>query len=553
MIIDMEVGLISRFAIGGIKNTKELKLLGYGGNNGSYASSSFEEQYYNNPETTFRFLEGRIEVWQANEEITGNTHAIGFLLPKNTMTSSLTTSAATLDIDLEQQPMRAMAESIQRLIDEMAKENGIEVPRLPNFEDRFLLYCYPLLREVYHPDINFFNVHNGARYENFHHAGLHPAFKQKNMKDAVKFCTGNPTSKLIKVISKRMIIDKYQNIATMENQDAQMASASRAISEGYSEVPTLGSPYRTRYVRKELNPNVFNQFWFLSQIFPSIDYIYQYMERADQDLNVNVNCCAEIVQFFKEKFTPKKALNLLIKGFSWNEITDAAKQYYEYDACDKIPPRLRGKYTKGIMIPKNFKNIKELHDKISAQYNEIKADEKNKDIVYTPLEFKIHGYKKDNVELILPSEGKKVVEWGKVMSHCIASYADKAAEKKCILLGVKVFGNLQYNVELKLHEKDLVMQLRRIVESRKDDLSVDENGDLILFNGLDVLSWDNEKNTLKKLYDIKQFRGFKNKQPEDWVRKTVEKMFDEIFIDNLANDHISQTKQKDHEPVQMMG
>lgn len=560
MIIDMTAGRV----VGESENKKELKLLGYGGARGAgfYDPSPFEQQYYNNPETIFKFFDNRLEIKQGEKEITGNTYAIGFILPKNTMTS---TTSTTMSIPLSEQPMIAMAEAVQRLIDEMAVANGIVLECLPtSFEDRLLLYCYPLLREIWTPEINLWNVHNGARYENFEHQGLHPAFKEKTMREAVKSATGSNGSKVIKEISRRLLIDKDQNIHTPIND-----ISSRVVAQEYSEgdIPVVENLLYSTYVKKEVNANVFDEFWFLSKIFPSVDYVHQYLEKSTKVMKINVNFSEEIIGFFKERFTPKKTLNLLLKGFAWNEIRDTVTQYKEYNEYDKVPFKLRGKYKNGIEIPKNFKDIKELHDKISTQYNELKAEAKNRDIPYTPDEFKLHGYKKNNVELVLPSEGSVIVKWGKDMGHCIASYAERAANKKIVIMGVKVMGNLTYNIELKLDSKrDWEEKKRKFQKALADNTepsfykftgdidNMEPDYDIVTIpDGSEYGEIMTKPPEEYRVWRIAQFRGYRNCSPKQWVRDTVEKMLDEVFISSLVPDRTDQTKLEDHEPVQMMG
>ena len=539
----MVVEILSGRIIAEPDNIKQLTLTGYAGTyfndmvfarNNTYGAPGSSD-------TTFKFINGRMEVWQdGTNEVTGNTTPISFIIPKTSLSS--TTSSSLTMISAQDEQQMAIANAIQRLIDDLAQANGIKIPPCGDFEDRFLMYCYPLLREIWTPDINLFNIKSEMQYGNMHQNGLlHSAFKENTLKEAVKQTTGVTSSKMIKFIANNLIFNKRQQVnSTVMNSGV----ADRLISQGFNEVPLDAPTFETRstFVKTEINFHIFDKVGFLSEVLGSVDYVYKFIEQRNEMLIDKYDRYPEVaIKFLKENFTPKKLLNLLLQNYDINDVKDAAQQCEAYNDPQKIPYRLRTKYKNGINIPKNFKNFKELHDKISAQYNEIKAEEKNKEIPYTEDEFKLHGYSKKEVEFVLPAEGKTVVEWGQKFKHCIASYIDRAAKKECVLIGVKVKGELKYTMEIILDSKVKWQEKRKKFQTL---IQIDR------FIGLKPEQYEDldelckilrlEKSALSefRMWRIVQFYGKNNMKPErfgeQWIEPVVEEMLNDVFISNLS-------------------
>ena len=154
--------------------------------------------------------------------------------------------------------------------------------------------------------------------------------------------------------------------------------------------------------------------------------------------------CADLIKLM----SPKRRLIILDYMFTAAYLLfDSARQYFEFNTPESIPGVLKHKYPNGIDIPKKFKNMTELHDPISKAYNEITAEKETLPIEYTEEELKLE-VSSEKIDIRLPRETKEIVHYGLELKHCVASYADRAREKKCLILGIYVKGELKYNARL---------------------------------------------------------------------------------------------------------
>lgn len=222
---------------------------------------------------------------------------------------------------------------------------------------------------------------------------------------------------------------------------------------------------------------------------------------------------------FLNLFSLPKRKRLINESRGQHYLRDTINQWQQYSLPESIPPKLRDKYPTGMAIPK-FQTVKELHDKISAQYNEIKAEEQNRDIEYTMEEMKLHNAEKDGVRIVLPSEGSVVVKWGKELGHCIASYIERAAKKDIMLLGIYVNDELTYNAEIQiLSQQDIGQPVRNYKKKYLQDIE-------------------------DPCCDIRQLRGLRNKDAEPKHREIVKELIDE-WLSNLVSDRTEHSRHSD--------
>jgi PcfJ-like protein len=178
-----------------------------------------------------------------------------------------------------------------------------------------------------------------------------------------------------------------------------------------------------------------------------------------------------------------------------SHLSDVVRQCNEYKSPSSIPPKLRTEYPNGLELPKNWKTLKELHDKVSVEYSKIKAEDNNKPIEYTPEEFQLHGLKEGNIELILPSEGATLVAWGKDQSHCVASYADRAARKELMILGVRVDDVHKYTLELRIHEKHIPrVKSEKVTTNAEDILELNVESDYQIERTVEIYQFRTQEN-----------------------------------------------------------
>lgn len=393
---------------------------------------------------------------------------------------------------------------IEEMIDRLAKINGIEIPSYKtSFQDRVILYCFPLLRKLHKKDTSFFNIYHSCGGHMLDGEVIHPGFREHSVKDALKKYADITSSKMIKLLCKRLERSAQRQIArSLETQPSFGALLnSELTNNGFDIEPSEVTAHYNVYINHEINVDIFNDLSFAKELFDDINHRYTLLENLK--LRVHLGTYHKTAKFLKQNFTPQKILHLLADGGGGSGLlNDTIRQYNRYHIPESIPPRLKDKYPNGIKIPKNFKDIKELHDKISVQYNEIKGEDNNKSIPYSENEFRLHGFKIDNIELVLPSEGKTLVMWGKIFKNCVASYIDRAATKKLLIVGVKINGKLLYIVEVKVC---------RINKDLRKGLRVDSDGNLPLA----VINPTDPKRYGEDHVDITQFKGWGNRSPKN--------------------------------------
>lgn len=446
----------------------ELVILGYSDRDETGGSS----MYYNQPELTIKFFDGYARFFTDSGEMTGNfgrmwfidgidnsptgsrVHMIGrsrweMYTPAGTVTFTPESSAANCDFStVSYEP--GTFKSIENMIKHCAKMNGIYVDRETeeelSFSDLLMLYAFPLLRENYVKGMSFLNLkgicdNNMGSYLSWGLDGndgistIDDKYDNKldflyckTMKDAVAKCLkGRHSKKIINILSKQSPL-----IVTKRTQ-------------GFSKVDKNGIA-----TKQELNVEILTFVKFLS-LHLTIDHIQTVLESIKPDQTIHSLPSGlfytnhELLRLYPKSRLVKLFSNTLYIGL----LSDAMRQFAKYSDPKDIPRQLRDIYPNGMPLPKKPKNWKEVHDRISKHYNEIKAAEKNIPFEYTPEEFQLHRAEKDNIMIKLPSSGKDVVGWGKKFGHCIASYVEKHDERRCMLFGVYVDGVLMYNAEFR--------------------------------------------------------------------------------------------------------
>jgi hypothetical protein len=90
--------------------------------------------------------------------------------------------------------------------------------------------------------------------------------------------------------------------------------------------------------------------------------------------------------------------------------------------------------------------IKEYHDKIMVEQR--KRIEKDFELKPKDFLLSIDGIEIDEYTIVVPKTRYELIEWGNIMSNCIASYANSMLSGYCSLFGVKENGKLVYNIML---------------------------------------------------------------------------------------------------------
>src|ERR1700677_1777396 len=142
--------------------------------------------------------------------------------------------------------------------------------------------------------------------------------------------------------------------------------------------------------------------------------------------------------------------------FNLNQLNDSRTQYDSYKSADSIPKILKDKFPNGLEIPEKWETIKELHDKISVSYRTIKAEGEAKDVPFNEEWLDFEGVQVLDTTLVLAKRTNQLVEWGQKLNNCIASYSDRAADKKVVLFALYKDGEPFIAGELKTSNYDIV-------------------------------------------------------------------------------------------------
>lgn len=100
-----------------------------------------------------------------------------------------------------------------------------------------------------------------------------------------------------------------------------------------------------------------------------------------------------------------------------------------------------------IAIPAEYKNIKEIHDWLSAEYRKSKTV--SRPIPYSEKFEAIDGAEIEDLRLELPKETETLYTYGKKLGQCVASYGDMAVRKVCQIVAVYRGEELLYNLEIR--------------------------------------------------------------------------------------------------------
>ena len=318
-------------------------------------------------------------------------------------------------------------------------------------EELIFYAYYPLVRE---PDSIVLVTESLSRYldgnlEFKNHEGLGD---QLSFKDLVSlYSNGRGGVKLMAAAGKRLI--KEQKFREIIFDDAKMHAEFRTvfdenadkrilIEDSQKDVDGNGKLLNVvlLYNYQSLNQKVFREIKALNEVF-SLDYAVKLLELEDKSFDFEQHT----IDFLKE-FGEKTRYDMAIE--QGHNLTDTSNQWHKYRTPESVPETLRSEFPEGIKIPRSWKDLKELHDKVSRDYLRIKAEAERLPINYTDNEKKVMTMTVADMELRLAVDTSDLVIWGGTMKNCIASYSDKAVHKSSYLLGIYRGENVLYNMEL---------------------------------------------------------------------------------------------------------
>lgn len=421
--------------------------------------------------------------------------------------------------------------ALQSCIEKLASSNGIIIGDNINFfNDKFILYMFPLLRSLTNSSTNFYKILEDIRVVELESTSSNYALsfdllKQNNLNDAVKYYIGTSSKEITKWIASRLIrktdLVKSLSPQLLEILTNQSGRIFQSISDGVVE-----SNVKILTCYEDVILDLFMYVKYIMEIFSNnVDHVQTFL-KTQESANNDYKTDKRVADFLKNNFSAKKIFNILQAKENYiGLIQDTLNQFTEYKNATSIPNKLKTQFPNGLELPKNWKTLRELHDKVSVDYNKIKAADNNKTIEYSETEFQLHGMVQDNIEFVLPSEGATLVEWGKDQEHCVASYADRAAQKACIILGVKLDGDHQYTLEIRTHRHITpVPPTEQIAQGFEEPLFEIER--------IEEYS-----------YQIQQFHGKGNRSPEHYghveLRGKVKEMLTSVFTKGITNEEFA--------------
>jgi hypothetical protein len=351
---------------------------------------------------------------------------------------------------------------VQGAIVELAKKNGIEVP------EKFLFYgeafngwskcvvmtaldwlAYPLIREI----------DSVALTRNLTDMDRHLVSPARRIplgfKDTVEYYYGTSTAKLLKELWRILTIGseiKRTNFA-LDLPESRIADLMQREIE--SSIIGMDTHYIEQHGNKHLNGLVFT-------LFPAVykclgfDYLYQllaaFKPNNDNRLmreEMGIENFESHLKVLLKYIGVKKLVSLIPSNSFVGWVSDTVRMLQQYDSQEKIPNSIKHLYPNGITVNFKFKNMKELHDKISAEYTIIKAEADKKEIPVHELYAKLDQRELRGLKLLVPTNSSLLSRWGKALNICIASYGDRAANAETLLLGVEKEGQIKYCIEFK--------------------------------------------------------------------------------------------------------
>lgn len=256
----------------------------------------------------------------------------------------------------------------------------------------------------------------------------------------------------------------------------------------------------------------FFKFWNLFKDLVPLDFWFEleYVPKDiyDQDLMAK-EMWDSITNLFKE--LPQPGQKKVFKSYSKHYLRDAANQYFTYKNSEDLPEKARELFPNGLQLPKKWKDTKELHDLISKDFNTIKQLGNWRRVKYDEFTSELNNIDfGDGWTSELPTDTVKITEYGRILKHCVASYADRCAvDNTTVILSINKNNNPIFTLELQQVVKDLENKQVR--------------------------------------YIIRQFKGFQNKIPgADTVKFIIDKLYETKMISGVNEPSTSSIGRTDN-------
>lgn len=371
-----------------------------------------------------------------------------------------------------------------------------------------MYFQYPIFREIADTIgiMETMSLQGSWYHFEDHHRGL-------NFKDVVEKYFGKTTDKLLSTVWNNLLVE-WKNVNETLIPPTTTYSCSlfiQAFVSGPQILRHLGWDYLYHFLE---NPNKC--------------YSHDH-GRPDDD---------KIVERLLNHFSPRKIVKILSHN-DMGTINDLAHMVNEFQN-KTMPEEVTEFFPNGLEIPKNWKDTKELHDKIAKSHRKIKALMQKVNFKYHPLTLALDGKTCKNYKLIIPKSSLELVEWGEKLHNCIASYQDRVTRGETIVAGVEVDGEIKY-----------ALQFEYISDWSSDGMvcvpcfqkNVDEK--LLLQAKYEDIRNGNLIPTIKGMYV--QFRKDRNIDVPQDEREPVDTIISEWYFENEEQlSKIYDSKKNDH-------
>lgn len=359
--------------------------------------------------------------------------------------------------------------AIQKAISDLADSQGIVIPK--KFLGNATVYAkkgeypfaaldwlaYPLVREI-DSTVLCKNLLPETR------SLISPKFEPMNFKQLVEHYYGTSTPKMLEELWKNITTGGDVSVRHFANDAFKMAykqhdldyrnGAAWVIEEHTDRIFSLGDR-KLQAFWFSFGPSIFQVLGF--------DYFYQSVKlfnaqnmreqyRHEYVFNTSNQVFKPQLKILSKHLSPKRVLSLLFPTGTRCDfivLRDTAQMLLDYEDITSIPKTLKHLYPNGLTVDFKFKNLKELHDKLSIQYTIIKTEATRREIPVHMFYETLDGRNKNGLKLVVPRNTTQLALWGKLLNICVASYGDNAASGNTLLLGVEENHRIKYCIEFR--------------------------------------------------------------------------------------------------------
>ena len=343
----------------------------------------------------------------------------------------------------------------------LAIQSGLQVPQdIADYKmwiaDNSYARHYPLLSWLLYPMVmeskSFGCAKNSMAFES-----IWQRYGNVGYKELVKRAFGSTSPKLLKSLWRNIFDGRKEEV--MEYAEAtQPPVFGGAFHEG--ALPT-DSPIFNRNRIENTERFSERRFRDALAVFKSLgfDRLYQFLDSmgplngADYPtyqvagMGFEFDKTTEKINALTTVFDPGKLVRLLAtEGFTL--IEDTVRMLTILKRPDYIPECLRSALGNPYMVPKT-QTLKELHDKLSRDFTTVEAEREKRPIELYEWEEVLDGFEFEELKFVVAKSTTDLALWGGELKNCVASYGDKAANKRCTIVAVYKSGVLSYCIELR--------------------------------------------------------------------------------------------------------